>query len=130
MENLKIEIDNEQADEITLCTLKNAYDTFLNELEDALDDSKESKGIMSFDPVEEIFRIVQICKSLEVVLSYFGETKDLTSSMLKQHNAKLYYEIQEKQNLQKTYENLISEYKTLEDAHIALVDKVKNILKG
>ena len=128
MKPIKIEIDVDTADAITLNTIKNAYDTFLKELKDSLNEKTEPKGNMSFDIDEEIFRLVDMCKSLERVLSYFGESKDLTSLILKQNNSKLYDKVKKFETLQNNYENLVSEYKNLEDAHIELVNKVKNIL--
>ena len=128
MKPIKIEIDVDTADAITLNTIKNAYDTFLKELKDSLNEETEPKSNMSFDIDEEIFRLVDMCKSLERVLSYFGESKDLTSLILKQNNSKLYDEVKKFETLQNNYENLVSEYKNLEDAHIELVNKVKNIL--
>jgi len=84
MLSLQVKIDNNTADEITLKNLKNIYVTFLNELEQELDGLNNLKENMPLDIDEEIFETVQMCKSLETILSYFGETKKSTTSILKQ----------------------------------------------
>jgi len=126
MTNLQIRIDDGTADKITLENLKNIYMAFLKELEYELDDLNDFEDSPDIDG--DIFETVQMCKSLEKVLSYYDESKNLTTSILKQKNFKKYDELFEKEKLQERYKDLVLKYENLKNEHVTLIKKIEKLL--
>jgi uncharacterized protein YaaN involved in tellurite resistance len=125
---MKIEIEDETADNITLETLKTSYENLFETLEKTLSD-EEFTAVYSFNFDEEVFSIIKELKALELIIGYFGGSiKTPVETFIKEKNEEIYLIDKTMEELKKENQILKNKNHCLEEELEELKTKIKNLV--
>lgn len=124
---MKIEIDGETADNITLENLMNSYDIVFEDLRKTLTD-EDFIATHSFDFDEEVFTLIKDLKAFELLIEYFGGCiKVPVDLLIKELNEEVYLTEKSMSELKQENEALKHKTNILEEELKTLKEKIKGL---
>lgn len=112
---MKVDIDSETADNITIEVLKEQYDSVFQTLKNTLSEN-DLIATHSFDFDEEVFSIIKDLKAFELILKMFGYSIKLPiEDFLREKNEEIYITDKSLEELKKENETLKNKLNCIEE---------------
>jgi DNA-directed RNA polymerase subunit L len=124
---MKVDIDSETADNITIEVLKEQYDSVFQTLKNTLSEN-DLIATHSFDFDEEVFSIIKYLKAFELILKIFGYSIKLPiEDFLREKNEEIYITDKSLEELKKENETLKNKLNCIEEELSDLKAKITSL---
>lgn len=124
---MKVDIDSETADNITIEVLKEQYDSVFQTLKNTLSEN-DLIATHSFDFDEEVFSIIKDLKAFELILKMFGYSIKLPiEDFLREKNEEIYITDKSLEELKKENETLKNKLNCIEEELSDLKAKITSL---
>jgi DNA-directed RNA polymerase subunit L len=124
---MKVDIDSETADNITIEVLKEQYDSVFQTLKNTLSEN-DLIATHSFDFDEEVFSIIKDLKAFELILKIFGYSIKLPiEDFLREKNEEIYITDKSLEELKKENETLKNKLNCIEEELSDLKAKITSL---
>jgi DNA-directed RNA polymerase subunit L len=124
---MKVDIDSETADNITIEVLKEQYDNVFQTLKNTLSEN-DLIATHSFDFDEEVFSIIKDLKAFELILKIFGYSIKLPiEDFLREKNEEIYITDKSLEELKKENETLKNKLNCIEEELSDLKAKITSL---